>query len=110
MTGVFKNPGEAVDAGEPVVRVEDHHHVQLVAEVVHYGPVGLGSTATVATTVGGASGAVSTLTGTVVAARGRGGMGRWEVIVNANNFDGNGNFILPLGYTFEAEYTDTTFT
>jgi len=108
VTGIYKSPGDAVNAGEPVVRVENNGVVHLVANLVHYGQISLGATATVTTTLGGASSPATTLTGNVVAARGQGSGGRWEVVVKVNNVDGSGNYILPLGYCFDAEYTDVT--
>ena len=108
VTGIYKSPGDAVNAGEPVVRVENNGAVHLVANLVHYGQISLGATATVTTTLGGASSPATTLTGNVVAARGQGSGGRWEVVVKVNNVDGSGNYILPLGYCFDAEYTDVT--
>jgi hypothetical protein len=110
VTGIYKNPGDAVSAGEPVIRVEDNGVVHLVANLVHYGPIPIGATATVATTLNGSGGGTTTLPpGRVVAARGLGTAGRWEVIVEVNNMDGSGNHILPLNYFFDAEYTDVTF-
>ncbi|OMH34853.1 HlyD family efflux transporter periplasmic adaptor subunit [Tersicoccus sp. Bi-70] len=108
VTGVYKNPGEPVDAGEPVLRVEDHRRVRLVGSLVHHGPVALGAAATVVTTLSGAAGPVTTMTGTVVAARGTGDGARWEVVVDAPNVDGAGNPILPLDWTFDAEFTQVT--
>jgi hypothetical protein len=59
--------------------------------------------------LGGASGPATTLpTGNVVAARGQGSGGRWEVVVKVNNVDTSGDYILPLGYSFDAEYTEVT--
>jgi hypothetical protein len=108
VTGIYKNPGDAVSAGEPVLRVEDNRVVHLIANLVLYGPIAIGNTATVTTTLGGAAHPSTTLSGSVVAARGQGSGGRWEVVVKINNIDGAGNVILPLGYTFDAEYTTVT--
>lgn len=108
VTGIYKNPGDAVDAGEPVIRVEDHKVVHLVANVVHYGPIAIGATATVKTTLGGSANPATTLNGSVVAARGQGSGGRWEVIVTIDNLDGSGNYIVPLNYSFDAEYTEVS--
>ena len=33
VTGIYKNPGDAVKAGEPVIRVEDNSNIYLVATV-----------------------------------------------------------------------------
>jgi hypothetical protein len=109
VTGIYKNPGDAVSAGEPVIRVEDNGIVHLVANLVHYGPIPIGATANVTTTLNGSGGGTTPLPpGSVVAARGLGTAGRWEVIVKVNNLDGSGNFILPLNYFFDAEYTSLT--
>jgi len=106
VTGIYKNPGDAVSAGEPVLRVENNDVVRLVASLVHRGPISIGSTATVTTTLFGPSSPATTLTGSVVAARGQGDRDRWEVVVQITNVDGSGKHILPLGYGFDREYTD----
>jgi hypothetical protein len=108
VTGIYKNPGDAVSAGEPVLRVENNDVVRLVASLVHRGPILVGSTATVTTTLFGPSNPPTTLTGNVVAARGQGDGNRWEIVVQINNVDGSGNHILPLGYSFDREYTELT--
>lgn len=109
VTGIYKNPGDAVSAGEPVLRVEDNRVVHLIANLVSYDTIAIGDTATITTTLGGAAHAATTLPpGTVVAARGQGTNGRWEVVVKVNNIDGAGNFVLPLGYSFDPEYTTVT--
>jgi hypothetical protein len=108
VTGVYKHPGDAVSPGEPVIRVEDNRVVHLVANVVHYGPIAVGATATVTTALGGGSSPATTLSGNVVSARGQASGGRWEVVVKVDNVDGAGNPILPIGYWFDAEYTQMT--
>ena len=109
VTGIYKNPGDAVSAGEPVLRVENNDVVRLVASVVYRGPIPIGSTATVTTTLFGPSSPATPLPpGSVVAARGIGDRDRWEVVVQINNIDASGNQILPLGYCFDREYTDVT--
>jgi biotin carboxyl carrier protein len=105
VTGIYKNPGDAVSAGEPVLRVENNEIVRLVATVVHRGSISIGSTATVATTLFGPSNPATTLTGSVVAARGQGDGNQWEIVVQTNNVDGSGNHILPLSYYFDRKYT-----
>jgi len=106
VTGVYKEPGEAVSAGEPVVRVEDNSRVHLVAGLVHSGPIPVGATATVTTTLAGSGSPPTSLTGTVASARGQESGTRWEVVLAANNLDGVGAQILPLGFVFDPEYTD----
>ncbi len=108
VTGIYKNPGDAVSAGEPVLRVENNNVVHLVAGLLHRGPIPIGSTATVTTTLFGPSSPATTLSGSVVAARGQGDRDRWEVVVQIDNIDGSGNHILPLNYCFDREFTDLT--
>jgi hypothetical protein len=108
VTGIYKNPGDSVSAGEPVLRVENNDVVRLLVSLVHRGPISIGSTATVTTTLFGPSSPATTLSGNVLAARGQGDFNRWEVVVQIKNVDGSGNHILPLGYCFDREYTDLT--
>jgi biotin carboxyl carrier protein len=113
VTGVYKHPGDAVRAGEPVLRVENTATVLLVATLIYPGPITLGSTVTVQTKLFDA-GSPTTFPpspsppGTVVAVRGKGKDDMWEVIVQCDNLDGSGNPILPLGYHFD--FDDTTVT
>jgi biotin carboxyl carrier protein len=109
VTGIYKNPGDAVSAGEPVVRVEYNQVVHLAATLVSYDAIPLGATATVTSTVGGAGKPPTTVTGKVIAARGQASAGRWDVVLEADNVDGAGNYVLPLNYWFDPEYTDVTF-
>jgi multidrug efflux pump subunit AcrA (membrane-fusion protein) len=104
VTGVYKNPGDFVGAGEPVIRVEDNSTVLLVARLVFDGVVELGDTVTIQTarferplTPG--------LVGTVVSVRGQSADDLWEVIIQYTNSEA-GYFALPLGYHFD--YDDTT--
>jgi hypothetical protein len=105
VTGVYKEPGEAVDAGEPVIRVEDNGVVHLTADLVHIGPVAVGATATVSTTLAGGGSPATAVSGPVVSARGLDGGNRWEVVIRVSNVGGGGAHILPLGYAFDPEYT-----
>ncbi len=106
VTGVYKSPGEAVNAGEPVIRVEDNGLVHLLANLAHIGPIQIGATATVTTTLAGAGNPTTSMNGIVVSARGLDSGTRWEVVIKADNVDGGGDYILPLGYVFDPEYTD----
>jgi hypothetical protein len=117
ITGIYKNPGDAVKAGEPVIRVEDNTNIYLIATIVHRGPIvvapppptppPVNSTVTVTTPLFDASGPLTTLTGSVVSARGHRDDDMWDLIVKCNNpLDSSGNPIVPLGYHFD--YDDTT--
>ena len=108
VTGVYKNPGDAVQAGEPVLRVENSSVILLVARLIYPGRISIGSTATVQTPLFEQPGPLTSITGNVVAIRGEGQDDQWEVIVNCNNLDASANPIFPLGYHFD--YDDTTVT
>jgi hypothetical protein len=109
VTGIYKNPGEAVRAGEPVIRVENYALILLEASLIFPNPIAIGSTVTVTTQLyDESSSPPTTIPGVVVAARGRSQDDQWQVIVQCNNLDSNNNPIFPLGYHFD--YDDTTVT
>jgi hypothetical protein len=105
VTGIYKNLGDPVRAGEPVIRVEI---VLLVANLVYHGPISIGSNVKVETTLFDREGPPTTVNGSVVAVRGQQADDQWEVIVNCNNLDAGGKQILPIAYNFD--YDDTTVT
>ncbi len=107
VTGVYKQPGEAVRAGETVMRVEDPSTLLLVAGLVCESVVTIGATLTVTTRLYGSNAPPISVAGPVVSARGRPESdNHWEVIASLANLDAGGNPILPLGYHFNRE--DTT--
>ena len=108
VTGIYKNPGDAVRAGEPVIRVENSAEIFLVATLIYRGPISVGSAVTVTTTLFGLPGSTTTTKGTAVAVRGQSQDDHWEVIVKCSNLDDQGNPVYPLGYHFD--YDDTTVT
>jgi biotin carboxyl carrier protein len=121
ITGIYKNPGDAVRAGEPVLRVEDNSTIYLVANVVYRGPIVLGvappappipnSTVTVETSLFGQPGPKTKLTGYVVSARGHRDDDKWDLIVKCTNPpDASGNPTFPLGYHFDYDDTDVAIT
>jgi biotin carboxyl carrier protein len=105
ITGVYKNPGDAVKAGETVMRIENNEDILLVATLVYRGSILIGSTVTVQTNA--FDSLPVTITGTAVAVRGRQQDDHWEVIIECKNpIDGSGAPLLPCGYHFD--YDDTT--
>jgi HlyD family secretion protein len=107
ITGIYKNPGEAVRAGEPVVRVEDNSTIYLLATVVYRGPVAIGSTITVNTNLFDQDpGVPTTLTGSVVSVRGHRDDDKWDIVATCDNLNASSEPIFPLGYHFD--YDDTT--
>lgn len=108
VTGVYKNPGDPVRAGEPVFRVENNATVLIVANVVCRGPVLIGSTLSITTTLFDGSGLPVSVSAAIVAARGQGDDDQWEVIGKVSNIDAAGNKIFPLGYRFDNDITQVS--
>jgi hypothetical protein len=117
VTGLYKNPGEVVRAGEPVMRVEDNTNIYLMAKVVYRGPIVIAppgvppppnSSVTVHTQLFDNAPLAQPLKGVVVSARGHGSDDTWDLVVKCYNLGPSGHAILPLGYHFD--YDDTQFT
>ena len=109
LTGVYKNPGDSVSAGEPVFRVENDAVVLIVATLLCHGPVSIGSTLNISTTPFDGPGPPVIIGATIVAARGRGDDDdQWEVIGKMPNVDAGGKKIFPLGYRFDNENTEVS--
>jgi HlyD family secretion protein len=110
VTGVYKNPGDPVRPGEPVIRVENNADLLLVATLIYRGPISIGSDVTVETTLFDVPGPQTKVNGKVVAVRGHQAADQWEVIVNCNNHDSSGKPIFPLGYHFDYDNTKISVT
>jgi hypothetical protein len=111
VTGVYKNPGDFVSPGEPVVRVIDNTTIYLVGSLVYRGPIRVGSTVSVATNLFDAGGTPTTLVGNVVAVSSRGDDDQWDLVVQCTNpLDGTGNPTFPVGYVFDYDNTTATVT
>lgn len=110
VTGIYKNPGDSVRPGEPVIRVENSDVIYLVATLVNRGPISIGSSVAVQTTLFDLAGPPTNLNGSVVAVRGQEEDDHWEVIAKCNNLDGGGKHIFPLGYHFDYDNTTVSVT
>jgi len=108
VTGIYKHPGDPVQPGEPVVRVESNGEVLVIATIVYRGPITLGATFTVTTQLFDVAGPPTTITGPIISVRGKREDDHWEVIARCGNLDAGGNPILPFGYHFD--FDDTTVT
>jgi HlyD family secretion protein len=107
VTAIYKQPGEAVMAGEPVVRVEDTSTVNLVGVIIYRGMLSVGASVTVNANLFSTS-TMTSLPGTVLAARGHeSGDDRWEVVISCGN-GGSGSPLVPPNYNFD--FDDTTIT
>jgi len=106
VTGIYKHAGDAVQAGEPVVRVENTDDIFLSGTIVYPGLISVGSTLSVTAPLFDAGGPAKTVSGRVVAVRGLNDDEQWDVTVKCNNLDASGVPILPLGYQFD--FDDST--
>ncbi|MEK4032219.1 hypothetical protein WOC76_23235 [Methylocystis sp. IM3] len=102
VTGVFKNPGDPITAGEPVFRVENNAVVLIVARVVCRGPISIGSILQVKTTLFDTPGPPAVVVeAPIVSVRGQSEADLWEVVAKQPNRDAAGKQIFPLGYNFD---------
>jgi biotin carboxyl carrier protein len=116
VTGIYKQPGENVGPGETVLRVEDNSTIFLVGTVVYPGSIVAssthGSTVTVTTQFFDSGTATPSLTGNVVAARGRFDDDSWQIVAKCTNpvDSATGAPLLPLDYHFDYDNTNITIT
>jgi biotin carboxyl carrier protein len=108
VTGLFKHVGEVVRAGEPVLRVEDPSTIYVAGTIKCRARVTIGGSVSISTALFDAAGPATTLTGTIVAARGHGQDDLWEIVVEYDNLDASGQPIFPLGYRFDFASTTVT--
>ena len=103
VTGIYKNPGEYVQAGDPVIRVENISPIYLVGTLACGARISVGQQAQVTFNLFG--GGQQTLTGSVVAARGHTSENRWDVVISYPNIHPLRAPILPLNYHFDFDDT-----
>jgi multidrug efflux pump subunit AcrA (membrane-fusion protein) len=105
VTGVFRNVGDGVRAGQAVVRVENDIEILLVGTVKFRGLLRIGQTVSVTTQVFGSDQSLS-ISGQVAAVRGHDSEDElWDVIVRCNNRDDTGASIFPINYNFDFDNT-----
>lgn len=102
VTGVMKEAGDNIRAGEPVLRIEDSSQIELVGQLKCLGAISVGQNCTVETTnvFEGTPPVPLSLAGRVVSVRGYDAESdKWNVIIQCPNA---GAVRLPLGYDFES--------
>ena len=112
VTAVFKEFGECVVAGEPVLRVEDDTELLLTGRIQFRGILTIGLPATLHVIDLGESGVNVDVTGmTLVSIRGHDSEDdEWEVIFRVTNpLDKAGKKTFPLNYSFDKVRTTVTF-
>jgi hypothetical protein len=106
VTGIYKDLGEHVKAGEPVLRIENADDVLIVGRVQFRSTVRVGSNVKVTTkNVFEASVAQPvTLTGTVAAIRGHDADNdEWDVTLMCDNRGPGNTHKLPINYSFDKD-------
>jgi biotin carboxyl carrier protein len=107
VTGIYKNPGDAVRAGEPVIRVENNSTIFVEGTLIYPSLIQPNiSTVKITTTLFGSDAGAPYLAGTIVAARGQGQENQWSVVMQCDNPD----LLYPLGYNFDYDDTVVTIT
>lgn len=112
VTGVFRNTGDFVSAGQPVVRVEADEQVYLVGTIKCRDMVRLNNKVSVTTTLFDAPGGQPTkIEGVVSSVRGHDSVDeQWDVLILCANRTATGEPILPLNYNFDFDSTTITIT
>jgi hypothetical protein len=111
ITGIYKNPGDWVRAGEPAIRVENNQNVILVGTLRYQGPISIGQTLTVTTSpFDSLSGQPQpNVAANIIAVRGHPNEDDlWEV--HATYETGPSFPTLPANYHFDYDNTSVTIT
>lgn len=113
ITGVFRNAGDFVQAGQPVIRLENDTDVYLVGTIKYRGPLRAGGNkATVTTTLWDVPGSSPIkLQGSVAAVRGHDSVDeQYDVLIRCSNRNTAGAPIVPVNYNFDFESTSIDIT
>jgi hypothetical protein len=118
ITAIFKDVGESVAVGEPVMRIEGEDDILLVGVIQYRSAVTVGTSVTITAGEIFEGGGTATIPSRVVAVRGHDANNdEWDVMLAASNRGMNvtmpagpaiPNVVLPLNYHFDREAT--TFT
>jgi hypothetical protein len=106
VTGIYKDLGEQVNAGEPVVRVENHEDVLIVGRVQSRSMVRLGGTIklTAKNVFEAAAALPVTLNGTIAAVRGHDADNdEWDLILFCDNRGPGNTTKLPINFNFDKD-------
>jgi len=104
ITGIFKDIGESVEPGEPVVRIENDSVVFIVGRVQHQGQLWVGRSVEFRLASVFEDGSAVTIAGDIVAIRGHeADNDEWELIVRIQNPDSGGRPLLPLNYHLDPD-------
>lgn len=107
VTGVFRDVGDYVAAGQPVLRVENDERIYIVGTVKYRGSLYVGNLMSVSTTLFDSPGvSPMTIEGRIVSVRGHEAIDeQWDIILECGNRTAEGGAVLPINYNFDFEGT-----
>lgn len=105
VTGVFKDVGETVEPGEPVIRIENDTTIFVVGRVQHQGPLWVNRQVAIDLKSIFDDGTSLQISGPIVAIRGHeNDNDEWEIIFRCQNpTSRSGQKVLPLNYHFDPD-------
>jgi hypothetical protein len=104
VTGVFKDIGESVEPGEPVLRVENNREILFVGRVQYQGQLWVGRDIELTLASVFEDGTSRVVGGKIVAIRGHeSDNDEWELIVRSTNPMHAGRRLLPLNYNLDPD-------
>jgi multidrug resistance efflux pump len=106
ITAIYKDVGETVSAGEPVIRVENDEELLIVGFIQYRGFLKLQQEVTLATKIFETN-ETKEITGRLVAIRGHDADDdEWDVIIHCSNAEEPEDRIIPINYHFDKDTTE----
>lgn len=104
ITAIYKDIGEPVEPGEPVLRIENDEYLYLVGQVMSRKVIRAGATVTLSATLFEGLNSES-IDGVIKVVRGHDiDSDEWEVVIETKNpKDSSGNLLIPLNYQFDSQ-------
>jgi multidrug resistance efflux pump len=106
ITAIYKDVGETVSAGEPVIRVENDEELLIVGFIQYRGSLKLQQEVTLATKIFETN-ETKEILGRLVAIRGHDADDdEWDVIIHCSNAEKPEDRIIPINYHFDKDTTE----
>jgi multidrug efflux pump subunit AcrA (membrane-fusion protein) len=106
ITAIYKDVGETVSAGEPVIRVENDEELLIVGFIQYRGSLKLQQEVTLATKIFETN-ETKEIPGRLVAIRGHDADDdEWDVIIHCSNAENPEDRIIPINYHFDKDTTE----
>jgi hypothetical protein len=106
ITAIYKDVGETVSAGEPVIRIENDEELLIVGFIQYRGSLKLKQEVTLATKIFETN-ETKEIPGRLVAIRGHDADDdEWDVIIHCSNAKNPEDRIIPINYHFDKDTTE----